>query len=91
MSDFEGIAAIMLGKLSAHLAEKGIKLVYGDDVLNLIAKKSYSEKFGARNMRRFIEKNLEDKLASVIIDNCSGKLSGVSLTVENDEIELKTI
>ena len=49
--------------------EQGTKFVYTDDVLRFIADKSFSEKFGARNMRRFIEREVEDKLASLVIDN----------------------
>ena len=90
-SDFVKIADIMLSKLRYHLAEKGIKLVYNEDVLKLIANESYSEKYGARNMRRYIEKQVEDKLAAVILDNYSNGLSGISLIVVDNDIKVEYI
>ncbi len=80
-SDFEKIADIMLMKLRDHLIEKGIKLVYNPRVLSYIAKQSYSEKYGARNMRRYIEKNIEDEVANLIIDAFPNSLSGISVSV----------
>ena len=89
--DFEKIADIMLSKLRDHFAEKGIKLLYGQDVLTLIANESYSEKYGARNMRRYIERHVEDKLANLILDNYSNSISGISLTVLNGDIQVDFI
>ena len=89
--DFVKIADIMLSKLRDHLAEKGIKLLYKEDVLMHIANESYSEKYGARNMRRFIEREVEDKLAAVILDNYSSKISGISLCVSNNQINVEYI
>ena len=89
--DFKKIAEIMLSKLRDHLLDKGIKLYWNDDVLSHIANESYSEKYGARNMRRFIEREVEDKIASVVLDNYSSKISGISLSVSGNEIILETI
>ena len=86
--DFVKIADIMLSKLRDHLAESGTKLIYGEDVLSYVANESYSEKYGARNMRRFIERNIEDRLAQVILDNYHSHLKGISLTVVNEEIKV---
>ncbi len=88
LDDFVKIADIMLAKLRDHLAEKDIKFIYGEDLLRHIAKKSYSEKYGARNMRRFIEREVEDKLAKVILDNYHTQLKGISFSVANDEINV---
>ena len=90
-SDFCRIAEIMLGKLKSHFADKGIKLVWSEDVLSFIAEKSYSEKYGARNMRRFIETAIEDKLASVIIDNHGRTLVGVNIALRDGEIAIETM
>ena len=90
-NDFVRIAAIMMGKLKEHMLDKGIKLLYSDEVLEFIAQKSYSEKYGARNMRRFIEKNIEDKLAEVIIENHTKGLSGISLRILDDDIKVDSI
>ena len=91
-TDFEHIAAIMLGKLKAHLNEQGIRLEYTKSVMRAIAEKSYSEKFGARNMNRFIEKNIEDKIAEIIIDSFGKKLVGIGLSATKDgDIEVTSI
>ena len=90
-NDFAKIADLMLGRLRDHLEDKGIKLVYNDDVLHLIAEESYSEKYGARNMRRYIEKHIEDKLAEVILSNYHTGLKGVSLTVKDGDVAVDYI
>ncbi len=89
--DFISIAALMLGQIRDFLLDKGTKFTYADEVAELIAEKSYSEKFGARNMRRFVERNVEDKLANVVIDNGGKCPIGIHLTVENSEITVKSI
>ena len=89
--DFVKIADIMLGKLKTHLADKGIKLVYNDDVLYHIAENSYSEKYGARNMRRYIERHVEDKLANITIENYGKDIYGMSLTVKDNDVFVEFI
>ena len=89
--DFVKIADIMLGKLRDHFKEKGIKLIYGEDVLKLIAEESYSEKYGARNMRRYIERAVEDKLAALILDHYGSGISGISLSVSDGDIKVDFI
>ena len=84
--DFVKIADIMLGRLRDHLEEKGIKLLYNDEVLSHIATESYSEKYGARNMRRYIERHIEDKLAEVILANYHSHIKGISLSVKDGDI-----
>ncbi|MBQ7347892.1 MAG: AAA family ATPase [Clostridia bacterium] len=66
-TDFVKIASIMLEELKQALSEKNIKLSYTDAATALIAKQSFSRKYGARNMRRYIQKEVEDRLASMII------------------------
>ena len=90
-NDFVEIASLMLGKLKDFLSEKGTKLIYKEDVLNFVAEKSYSEKFGARNMRRFIERNIEDGIANLLIDNYGKSIVGISLSVNNGEISINSI
>ena len=75
-----------LNKLKDFLGEKGTKLSYSDEVIDYIAKESYSDKFGARNMRRFIERHIEDKIANVIIDNYGKTVSGIYLSVKDNDI-----
>ena len=90
-NDFIKIAEIMLGKLRDHLRESEIALCWNDSVLKYIADNSYSEKYGARNMRRFIETAVEDKLAEILISSHGSSLTGISLTVKDDDIFIETI
>ncbi len=89
--DFERIADIMLGKLRDHLVEKGIVLKYTPAVLKHIATESYSEKYGARNMRRYIEKNVEDTIAELIIGAYPAALSAISVSVSGGKLKFDTI
>ena len=90
-SDFEKIAAIMLDKLRLHLLEKGIKFTYSAAVLGIIAEGSFSEKYGARNMRRFIEREIEDAIAEKLIEAFPNKIVGISLVSSGGKIKINTI
>jgi ATP-dependent Clp protease ATP-binding subunit ClpA len=90
-SDFEKIADLMLTQLKEHLSEKGTRFTYDKKLLSFIADKSYSEKFGARNMRRFIEKGVEDKIANLVIDNYGGGILGIHASVKDGEICINAI
>ncbi len=85
---FEKIAALRLGELGAAMAEKGLKLTYGDDVIRFVAEKSFSEKFGARNMARFLQTEVEDKIADEIVSDREGKLDEIALTAEEEKIQI---
>ncbi len=93
VEDFEKIAVIMLNELRQALEEKNIKLIYSDAVVSFIAKNSYSQKFGARNMRRFIRVNVEDQLAEKIISDYNKTISAVSVVYseENDKLAVECI
>jgi len=88
--DFKVIADIMLGDLTRVLAEKGIRFAYAADVRDTVAEKSYSVKYGARNMRRYIQTELEDKIANLIIA-MRGNVTAISAESENGEISVKAI
>ena len=90
-ADFVKIADLMLSMLRDFMAEKGTKLVYSKEVLDFIAEKSYSEKFGARNMRRFIERSVEDKIANIVIDNYGKLLTAIAISIKDDEIVVTSI
>ena len=87
-SDFARIAAIMLDELKIALSEKNIKLTYTDAAIALIANKSYSRKFGARNMRRYIQKEVEDRLAEKIIADYRKFYSFVKIDADGEEISI---
>ena len=90
-SNFESIAKLVLSKLSAAMDDKGIRLTYSDALLSYVAEKSFSEKFGARNMRRYIERNVEDLIANTIVEKYPEKIVGMYIDVENDKITIKTL
>ena len=85
-TDFCKIAEIMLGQLKDTLAEKGITLSYTDEAVRLIAEKSFSEKYGARNMHRYIQKNVEDRLAELIISDYKRSYSAALVSEKDGEI-----
>ena len=88
--DFVEIAKIMMKQLEDALSKKGISLSYSKAVLSFIAEQSFSDKYGARNMRRFIEKNIEDKLANEIIENYSTQIKGISIKINNGELVISS-
>ena len=81
--DFGRIAKIMLNDLKNALEERGVKFSFTEEVCQLVAKESYSRKFGARNMRRYIQTQIEDKLAEAIIFKVKGNIAMASVTVED--------
>ena len=86
--DFVKIAAIMMGDLKKAVAEHGLDLSWTDAALKYIAEKSYSVKFGARNMRRFITKNVEDPAAEKLIN---GYANGYKLIEVDSDGETLTV
>ena len=88
---FCGIARIMLGELQTSLGDKGITFTYDDALVNWLTHKSFSRAYGARNLRRTIQKELEDPMATKIIDSYEHPISQIKATVENEEISLYTL
>ena len=86
--DFGAIAKIMLGELQAALAEKHIRLDYSKDAVELIAKESFSQKFGARNMRRYIQREIEDRLAELIISDYRKQFSVASVKAVDNALQV---
>ena len=89
--DFGSIADIMLGELKTALEEKGVTLNWTKAVSSYIAKGSYSFKFGARNMRRFIQKEVEDPLADILISDYKSNLTQVQLNVSDGKIKIAAL
>ena len=79
------IAKLMLSELADVMQEKNIAFTYDDVLLDYLAKKGYSLTYGARNLRRLIQKEIEDAIASEIIDKRRGMVSSVHVTVEDDK------
>ena len=79
------ICKIMLGDLEGVLKEKEIAFRYTDAVVDYLAKKGYSQKYGARNLRRLIQTDIEDAIASYIINSFGSSISAIAVDVENGE------
>ena len=89
--DCARIAGIMLGELRDALAEKEITFRWTDEAAALIAEKSYSRKYGARNLRRHIQNEVEDRLASEIISRYESGITGAALTVKDGALAVDVI
>ncbi len=94
--NFADIAALMLDEMKEPLAEKNIGLTYTPEALKLIAEKSFGKPYGARDIRRVIRQEVEDKVAEIIIENASDtetiavSANGDELVVEGVKKENKT-
>nr|WP_302651197.1 ATP-dependent Clp protease ATP-binding subunit [uncultured Agathobaculum sp.] len=89
-ADFRRIAEIMLGELRTTLADKDIRLTWDDSLLDWLTEKSFSIKFGARNLRRLIEKEIENPLATAIVTG-ERPLTGAYLRAVDGKMILETI
>ena len=89
--NFLGIADIMLSELKESLSARGLTLTWNDDLRQLLVKKAYSMVYGARNLRRTIQKELEDPISEAIIDSFEHPISSISIRVENDEVKLDIV
>lgn len=88
---FCGIARIMLQELKASLTDKGFTFVYDDALVEYLVHKSYSLTYGARNLRRTIQKELEDEMAGRIIDSFEHPITHISASVQDEKIVLQTL
>ena len=86
--NFLGIADIMLSELKGSLASRGLELTWNEDVRQLLVKKAYSVTYGARNLRRTIQKELEDPISEAIIDSFEHPISRIHVRVEEDSVKL---
>ena len=89
-ADFRRISTIMLGELRDTLSDKGIRLTWDDSLLDWLTEKSFSIKFGARNLRRLIEKEIENPLATAIVTG-DRPLTGAYLRAADGKMVLETI
>ena len=89
--DFKKIAALMLEELRSSLAERDIALSWDDSLLDYLVKKSYSAAYGARNLRRQIQKDLEDAIAGRIIDNWQHPITQIRACANGEALELLTL
>ncbi len=85
------IAALMLDELAPVLLEKGIKLTYTENSCKLLANMAGGGTRGARDLRRVIRKNIEDKITEIIIGAPEGSVNGISIDTKNEKIEVSFI
>lgn len=89
--NFAGIAGLMLDEMKSPLEEKHISLRYTDEALKTIAHKAYGKKLGARDIRRVIRNEVEDKIAELLIDKGEGAVSAVAISADNGEIKVDAL
>ena len=84
--NIRAIASLMLEDLRTAMAERGTALTWDESVIAYLAEKGYSAVYGARNLQRLIQKDIEDAIATEIIDHRKGAASSVALTVKDEKI-----
>lgn len=89
--NYAGIAGLMLDEIKEPLEEKGITLKYNDDALKLIAHKAFNQKLGARDIRRVIRNEVEDKIAEILIDRGEGNITAMGITARDGNLEIDTL
>ena len=89
--NFAGIARIMLGELTDSLAAKGFTFLYDDALVDYLVEKSYSAAYGARNLRRCIQKELEDPMAARIIESFDHPITHIRATAADGKVALETL
>jgi len=90
-ANFTDIARIMLRELQQSLEEKGLHFTYDDSVVEYLVKKSFSQTYGARNLRRTIQKELEDVMAARIIDSYEHPITQLRAVTEDEKLVLQTL
>ena len=88
--NFLGIADIMLRELQESLKNRGLELTWDETVRKYLVEKAYSITYGARNLRREIQRSLEDPISERIIDSFENPIYSIHIAVENGEIQINT-
>ena len=84
--NIRAIASLMLEDLRTAMAERGTALTWDESVIAYLAEKGYSAVYGARNLQRLIQKDIEDAIATEIIDHLKGAAKTVGLSVQDGKI-----
>ena len=88
--NFKAIARIMLSELDTVMKDKNIAFSYGESVLDYLVKKSFSAAYGARNLRRQIQKDLEDPIAAKLIQRYADPITRVELSADGEQLHIVT-
>ena len=89
--NFRGIASIMLGELKTALEEHGVALRWDESVIDYLVQKSYTLTYGARNLRRTIQKDIEDVVAEKLIDSYENPITAIGLQAQDGKLELSCL
>ena len=84
---YKGIAGLMIGEMKQPLLEKNITLNVSDEAYALVAKKASGGKFGGRDVRKVVRKDIEDKVANIIVE-ADGNISQIDVDADGDEIKV---
>lgn len=90
-ADFQAIARLMIDEYVDSLKERNITLKYDNTVLSWLADHAIGGKSGARDLRNLIRKKIEDQIAALLVTHYDQQVTGIAITVENDEIKLNSI
>ena len=88
--NFRGIAAIMLNELKDALTDRGLTVSFANDVIEYLVKEAFSVVYGARNLRRTIQRDLEDPISEQIIASFEKPISRIEISVKDGKIEVKS-
>ena len=88
--NFRHIAEIMLGELKTLMAEKGIELSWDESLSDYLVKEAYSVSYGARNLRRLIQKQIEDAIAEKLISGRNSRVSAIEMSAAEGRVEINT-
>ena len=86
--NFRAIAGLMLSEVKDVLAEKNMELAWDESVIDYLVSKGYSVTYGARNLRRLIQKEIEDEIAAALIEKRGAGVSTVSLSAADGKVEV---
>ena len=87
-ANFRGIAALMLSEVQAVLRDKNIALTWDESLVDHLVKEAYSVTYGARNLRRVIQKQIEDELARRIVENHGRPVSAIALSAADGKVQI---
>ena len=86
--NFRAIAGLMLGELRDVMKEKNIALTWDDSLVDYLVKKAYSVTYGARNLRRTIQKDIEDVLAQRIVENRGREIKSIAMSAQDGAVTI---
>jgi ATP-dependent Clp protease ATP-binding subunit ClpA len=81
----------MLSDMQKAVSERGVSFTYDDKLIDYLVEKSFSIKYGARNLRRLIQKEVEDAAASLLISRYKEHITQVAATVRDGKVELSAM